>query len=133
MRTSQQREQQRHGCRRRAQPPTQPGPGPSYRISSATTASVLYQPDMNEQIPVAPMAHLARPTGEPRSSADAERAERVIVESPRATCDRGDGITKLGEQRRTWAARPRPGLVVLRPDMTPPGRAPVGRVQDTAS
>jgi protein involved in polysaccharide export with SLBB domain len=109
------------------QPPTQPTPGPTYRIQLGDELHVrfLYQPDMNEQIPVRPDGRISLvSTGELEVvGMTPTELERVIVEKssshlrdPEVTVI----ITKLGEQRVYVGGEvARPGLVVLRPDMTP--------------
>jgi protein involved in polysaccharide export with SLBB domain len=109
------------------QPPTQPTPGPTYRIQLGDELHVrfLYQPDMNEQIPVRPDGRISLvSTGELEVvGMTPTELERMIVEKssshlrdPEVTVI----ITKLGEQRVYVGGEvARPGLVVLRPDMTP--------------
>jgi protein involved in polysaccharide export with SLBB domain len=108
-------------------PAVAPTPGPAYRIQLGDELHVrfLYQPDMNEQLPV-------RPDGRISLAATGEfvvvgltpgEIEQVIVErsssrlrNPEVTVI----VTKLGEQRVYVGGEvARPGYVPLRPDMTP--------------
>jgi protein involved in polysaccharide export with SLBB domain len=108
-------------------PPTSPAPGPEYRIQLGDELHVrfLYQPDMNEQVPVRPDGRISlASTGEievvgktPRE-VEAEVVEKssAHLRDPEVTVV----VTKLGEQRVYVGGEvTRPGYVALRPDMTP--------------
>ncbi|HJQ83420.1 MAG TPA: polysaccharide biosynthesis/export family protein, partial [Candidatus Binatia bacterium] len=102
-------------------------PGPAYRLQLGDELHIrfLYQPDMNEQVPI-------RPDGRITLASTGELAvvgltpidlERLIVErssshlrNPEVTVI----VTKLGEQRVYVGGEvERPGFVTLRIDMTP--------------
>src|SRR5204862_4447244 len=109
------------------QPSTPPEPGPAYRIQLGDELHVrfLYQPDMDELIPVRPDGRISLgATGEMTVlGLTPPDLERLIVErsakrlrNPEVTVV----VTKLGEQRVYVGGEvDRAGYVVLRPDMTP--------------
>jgi protein involved in polysaccharide export with SLBB domain len=109
------------------QPAAAPAPGPAYRIQLGDELHVrfLYQPDMNEQVPVRPDGRISlASTGELEVvGVTPTELERLIIErsstrlrNPEVTVI----VTKLGEQRVYVGGEvARPGQVVLRPDMTP--------------
>ena len=108
-------------------PPAPATPGPAYRIQLGDELHVrfLYQPDMNEQLPVRPDGRISlAATGEMEVvGLTPSELEQVIIErsssrlrNPEVTVI----ITKLGEQRVYVGGEvARPGYVPLRPDMTP--------------
>jgi len=108
-------------------PPTTPEPGPEYRIQLGDELHVrfLYQPDMNEQIPVRPDGRISlASTGEinvvGRTPHDIEleviEKSSAHLRNPEVTVV----VTKLGEQRVYIGGEvTKPGYVALRPDMTP--------------
>jgi protein involved in polysaccharide export with SLBB domain len=109
------------------QPPAPPEPGPAYRIQFGDELHVrfLYQPDMNEQVPVRPDGRISLvSTGQldavgltpveleqliaERSSAHLRNPEVTVI------------VTKLGEQRVYVGGEVgQPGYVILRLGMTP--------------
>jgi protein involved in polysaccharide export with SLBB domain len=108
-------------------PPTNPEPGPEYRIQLGDELHVrfLYQPDMNEQVPVRPDGRISlASTGEiavvgrtPREiEAEVIEKSSAHLRNPEVTVV----VTKLGEQRVYVGGEvTKPGYVALRPDMTP--------------
>ncbi len=109
------------------QPPPPPEPGPNYRIQFGDELHVrfLYQPDMNEQVPVRPDGRISLvSTGQIDAvGLTPVELERVIVErssshlrNPEVTVI----VTKLGEQRVYIGGEVlAPGYVLLRNGMTP--------------
>jgi protein involved in polysaccharide export with SLBB domain len=108
-------------------PAAPPTAGPAYRIQLGDELHVrfLYQPDMNEQLPVRPDGRISlAATGEfVVVGLTPAEIEQVIVErsssrlrNPEVTVI----VTKLGEQRVYVGGEvAKPGYVALRPDMTP--------------
>jgi protein involved in polysaccharide export with SLBB domain len=128
------------GCARRApvaplttgdiaalQPASAPEPGPEYRIGQGDELHVrfLYQPDMNEQIPVRPDGRISlASTGEITAVGMTPRELEALIVERSSTRLRNPEVTvvvtKLGEQRVYVGGEvARPGFVPLRPDMTP--------------
>jgi protein involved in polysaccharide export with SLBB domain len=107
-------------------PPAPAEAGPTYRIGRGDELHVrfLYQPDMNEQVPVRPDGRITlASTGELTvTGMTPSELEQLIVErssrrlrNPEVTVI----VTKLGEQRVYIGGEvARPGYVPLRPDMT---------------
>jgi protein involved in polysaccharide export with SLBB domain len=108
-------------------PPPAATPGPSYRIQPGDELHVrfLYQPDMDERLPVRPDGRITLlSTGEIAivglTSSEAEKliAERSAtrLRNPEVTVI----LTKVGDQRVYVGGEVlKPGYVTLRPDMTP--------------
>ena len=102
-------------------------PGPAYRIQLGDEMDVkfLYQPDMNEHVPVRPDGRISLPaTGEIAVvGMTPPDLEHLIIE--RSSAHLRDPqvsviITKLGEQRVYIGGEvSRPGFVILASDMTP--------------
>jgi polysaccharide biosynthesis/export protein len=107
-------------------PAAPPTPGPTYRISQGDELHVrfLYQPELNEQLPVRPDGRISlASTGEITVVGLTPRElEQLVIErsstrlrNPEVTVV----VTKLGEQRVYVGGEvARPGFVTLRPDMT---------------
>src|SRR5437016_11497503 len=119
-------------------PPPVREPGPAYRIQLGDELDVkfLYQPDMNEHVPVRPDGRISLPAaGEiavvGMTPSDLERLvvertsdlERLVVERTSAHLRDPEVsviVTKLGEQRVYIGGEvARPGYVALAGDMTP--------------
>ena len=108
-------------------PPPAREPGPAYRIQFGDEMDVkfLYQPDMNEHVPVRPDGRISLPaTGEIAVvGMTPPDLEHLIIE--RSSAHLRDPqvsviITKLGEQRVYIGGEvSRPGFVALATDMTP--------------
>jgi protein involved in polysaccharide export with SLBB domain len=108
-------------------PPAPAVPGPSYRIQVGDELHIrfLYQPDMDEKLPVRPDGRISLvSTGELAvvglTSADLEKlvAERSAarLRNPEVTVI----LTKVGDQRVYVGGEvEKPGFVSLRPEMTP--------------
>jgi protein involved in polysaccharide export with SLBB domain len=108
-------------------PPAPPVAGPTYRIQPGDELHVrfLYQPDMNEQIPVRPDGRITlASTGEIDAvGLTPSELEALVVEKsssrlrdPEVTII----VTKLAEQRVYVGGEVfKPGYVALRADMTP--------------
>jgi len=109
------------------QPAAQPVPGPTYRVQLGDELHVrfLYQPDMSEQVPVRPDGRISlASTGEiDVVGLTPTDIEREVVERSSSHFRNPEVsviVTKLGEQHVYVGGEvARPGLVVLRPDMTP--------------
>jgi len=109
------------------QPAAQPVPGPTYRVQLGDELHVrfLYQPDMSEQVPVRPDGRITlASTGEiDVVGLTPTDIEREVVERSSSHLRNPEVsviVTKLGEQHVYVGGEvARPGLVVLRPDMTP--------------
>ncbi len=109
------------------QPPTPLPPGPNYRIQIGDELHIrfMYQPDMNEQMPVRPDGRISLvSTGELAVvGLTPTELEKLVVErssshlrNPEVTVI----VTKLGERRVYVGGEvERPGYVMLQPDMTP--------------
>jgi len=108
-------------------PPAPPTAGPTYRIQAGDELHVrfLYQPDMNEQVPVRPDGRITlASTGEIVAvGLTPSELEDLVVEKsssrlrdPEVTVI----VTKLAEQRVYVGGEvTKPGYVALRADMTP--------------
>jgi protein involved in polysaccharide export with SLBB domain len=108
-------------------PPSPPTAGPAYRIQAGDELHVrfLYQPDMNEQIPVRPDGRITlASTGEVVAvGLTPSELEGLVVEKsshrlrdPEVTVI----VTRLAEQRVYVGGEVfKPGYVALRSDMTP--------------
>ena len=109
------------------QPPAPPVPGPTYRIQLGDSLHVryLYQPDMDEEVPVRPDGRISlAAAGEIMAvGVTPPELERVIVERSSAHLRNPEVsviVTKLGEQRVYVGGEvSRPGYVTLVPGMTP--------------
>lgn len=107
-------------------PPAPAQAGPTYQLQVGDELHVrfLYQPDMNEEIPIRPDGRISlATTGEMEVvGLTPLELEKIIVErsssrlrDPEVTVI----VTKVGEQRVYVGGEvPRPGYVALRPDMT---------------
>ena len=107
--------------------PASPEPGPAYRIQIGDQLHVrfLYQPDMNEEMPVRPDGRISlAATGQiDVLGLTPVDLEQLIIEksstrlrNPEVTVV----VTKLGEQRVYVGGEVgRPGYVALQPNMTP--------------
>jgi protein involved in polysaccharide export with SLBB domain len=126
------------GCARRAPetappvpalllPPPAATPGPSYRIQAGDELHVrfLYQPDMDEKLPVRPDGRISLAcTGEIAVvGLTAPELEKLIAERSAARLRNPEVtviLTKVGEQRVYVGGEvAKPGFVALRPEMTP--------------
>src|SRR5205809_6906716 len=108
-------------------PPPVREPGPTYRIQMGDELDVkfLYQPDMNEHVPVRPDGRISLPAAGEIAvvGMTPPDLEHLIIE--RSSAHLRDPqvsviITKVGEQRvYIGGAVGRPGYVILASDMTP--------------
>jgi polysaccharide export outer membrane protein len=109
------------------QPPAPPEAGPTYRIQFGDELHVrfLYQPDMNEQVPVRPDGRISLV-----STGQIEAVGLTPVDLEHLIAERSSGhlrnpevtviVTKLGEQRVYVGGEvAQPGYVILRVGMTP--------------
>src|SRR5213594_503464 len=102
-------------------------PGPAYRIQLGDEMDVkfLYQPDMNEHVPVRPDGRISLPAAGEIAVVGMTPSdlERLVVERSSAHLRDPEVsviVTKLGEQRVYIGGEvARPGYVVLVADMTP--------------
>ena len=108
-------------------PPPVREPGPTYRIQMGDELDVkfLYQPDMNEHVPVRPDGRISLPAAGEIAVVGMTPSdlERLVVERSSAHLRDPEVsiiVTKLGEQRVYIGGEvAKPGYVVLAPDMTP--------------
>jgi protein involved in polysaccharide export with SLBB domain len=108
-------------------PPSPPTAGPAYRIQAGDELHVrfLYQPDMNEQIPVRPDGRITlASTGEIEAVGLTPKELEALVVEKSSTRLRDPEVTvivtKLAEQRVYVGGEVfKPGYVALRADMTP--------------
>src|SRR5437016_5449735 len=108
-------------------PPPVREPGPAYRIQLGDELDVkfLYQPDMNEHVPVRPDGRISLPAAGEIAVVGMTPSdlERLVVERTSAHLRDPEVsviVTKLGEQRVYIGGEvARPGYVALAADMTP--------------
>jgi len=108
-------------------PPVAPEPGPAYRIQVGDELHVrfVYQPDMNEELPVRPDGHISlAATGDLTvAGMTPGEVERLIVDRSSTRLRNPEVVvvvTKVAEQRVYVGGEVgRPGYVTLLPGMTP--------------